>query len=443
MCRLRLVLTSAHPASMTALLGIALSLGCGAGASATADASVADAHEPSLPLAYGELGCEPGWSSLHARPSGADASYARFPACLVHMEWESCGRGCQLLTPDPRFAFWSVSARGWTEGTQHYFAISEYLPPADELASTRLIAAIVTPEGQAHAAFRNGLEFGPRIESRLTGVALGAGQLGLAWNGRVVDAGRTTDNQTSLYWGARAAFASIPPASTPLAPPEIALDDMFISVSVSSTTMAGVIWPRAQVALLQAGEVRLLGGAGSVIGLGASQLVLIGEDVFWLETGEAHRIAHARFDLEPEVFLDTPDTDIIALASDGHDFVWVQGYGPTADGYARRELWTAPYTPDAGSLLPRVLSADYRGSNSGTLNAGLFATLGPDRTALIYALDDGSVRQWDNADRFAVYDEALWVDSEEVAYSAQPAGSSSPTLVRLSLSRAYHSAPGF
>jgi len=155
------------------------------------------------------------------------------------------------------------------------------------------------------------------------------------------------------------------------------------------------------------------------------------------------RLAHGTWSTESEVFYDIPGVDLVGFATDGHDFVWVQGYDYGDSGYGRMELWMAPYTNDKDLLTPRRV-AEFENNPRGRLGAGTYATSyfsGSTYVIRLYSLADGSRRDWRVPDGFAIDGDALWVTASEVAYPGRMSIRGQRTVIRLSIADAFTPVP--
>lgn len=103
--------------------------------------------------------------------------------------------------------------------------------------------------------------------------------------------------------------------------------------------------------------------------------------------------------------------------TDGRDLVWQQGYDRVdLTGYSRLELWTAPYTTDASTLVPRRVAVLDQGflQSSADLFGG-YAVVPSTRTrVVVYPLDGTPPRAVDAPAGFE-WGDVVFSGPEEVA----------------------------
>jgi len=414
---------------------------------AARDAAI-DAHTTDPDAEF--LGCDPGWRPVPSIPDGLEVLYAENPGCLLNVEWVSCGIGCLRLIEDARFQ--RAVDDGWSDNDLGFFSIVEGIKDRRAVHNGR-IKVIASTDGRVHAAFLDnvgGVGGHSLTDGFLVAVGRSGGNHGSV--GFSIFAGRTDGHggfvtfHHLIYQTPLAALRSPIEPMVRLDPPDVPVGNGLQFVHASATTFTAEVQPLAKMLVVEGTRWRWLGGRGSATPYVPQESVLVGHQVFWLDWAEGSkvRIAHGNMETDGEVFRELPDGDILGLASDGQDLAWVQAYEPDVLGnsYARMELWTAPYTADAASLRPRLVTTHYHGNNGGVLRNHHYVSFGQERDSLEYSLDDGSERRWDNPVGALVGPTVLWLGLDEVAYDGVlPSDPGQGTVVRLSIADAYHAVP--
>ncbi|NOY94312.1 MAG: hypothetical protein GXP55_24300 [Deltaproteobacteria bacterium] len=382
------------------------------------------------------LGCDPGWTPMPGLDPDLTVYYATNPSCLLPIAWESCGTGCQRLVDDPRFQ--RAMDNGWADGDRHVFTLVEGNARVPTLEAN-IITVIASAEGEVFGAWR-GSASGDRTRIVRVGSLGGAdGWVGLEMRAhRFTADGNFATYDEGLYHAPLEALTSALEPILRLAPPVVSVTDIPQFVVASDTTFAAQVQPRAEVLVVEHGVAHWLGGRGSATPASPQGVTLVGRDVYWMDWFESYpgvRLAHGTWSTESEVFYDIPGVDLIDFATDGQDFAWVQAYDWHDTGYARMELWTAPYTNDKSALVPRK-AADFLGAGYGVLGDGLY--MGRHRegsTAFVdlYGLADGSHRQWQVPDGWFLDSGILWVTADEVGCGGRTSPRGQRTVIRLSI----------
>ncbi len=394
------------------------------------------------------LGCDPVWRPMPSIPDGLAVLYAENPGCLLNVEWVSCGAGCLRLIDDARFQRAVDVHASWSDNDLGFFSIVEGIRDRRAVHNGR-IKVIASTDGRVHAAFLDNASGPSGIDGFLTAVVGGGGNdgsIGFSIFAGLVNERGAFDTLHHLIY--HTPLTGLPGPLVPmvrLEPPDVPMGNVLQFVHASATTFTAEVQPLARMLVVEGRRWRWLGGRGSATPYIPQESLLVGREVFWLDWAEGTkvRIAHGNMDTEAEVFRELADGDILGLASDGQDLAWVQAYEPDvlSSSYARMELWTAPYTADAASLRPRLVTANYHGNNEGVLRNHHYVTFGQERNSLAYSLDDGSERRWDNPMGAAVWPSVLWLGPDEVAYDGVLSVPGQSTVVRLSIADAYREVP--
>jgi hypothetical protein len=335
---------------------------------------------------------------------------------------------------------------GWSDGDRHLFTVVEGNAALPTLVAN-IITVIASAEGEVFGAWR-GSASGDRTKLARVGFVGG----GNGWVGFDMPAHRATPDGNFATYDERLYHAPLSALSGPLdpilrlAPPVVSVAGGPQFVVASDTTWASEMPLRGQVLVVEHGVAHWLGGPGSATPATPQQVMVQGRDVYWMDFFESYpgvRLAHGTWSTESEVFYDIPGVDLVGFATDGHDFAWVQGYDYGDAGYSRMELWTAPYTNDKSALAPRKVS-DFVSTPRGELGAGTYVTgylSGSTYVVRLYALADGSKREWRVPDAMAIDGDALWVTADEVAFPGRMSIRGQRTVIRLSIAEAFTPVP--
>jgi len=390
------------------------------------------------------LGCDPGWTPMPGVDADLTLYYATNPSCLLRITWESCGTGCQRLVDDPRFQ--RAIDDGWADNDHDIFTLVEgnaRLPTLD----AAIMNVVASANREVFGAWR-GSASGDHTKIAGVGSVGGAdGWVGLEMRAhRVTPEGNFATYDEQLYHAPLNALNGPLDPVLRLAPPVVSVADIPQFVVASDTTLASEVQPRGQVLVVEHGVAHWLGGRGSATPANPQRPIVVGHDVYWMDFFESYpgvRLAHGTWSTESEVFYDMPGVDLVGFATDGHDFAWVQGYDYGEGGYSHMELWTAPYTNDKNALVPRRV-VDFEHNARGELGAGTYVTgyfSGSTYVIRLYALADGSKREWRVPDGWAIDGGALWVTADEVAFPGRMAIRGQRTVIRLSIADTFTLVP--
>jgi hypothetical protein len=151
-------------------------------------------------------------------------------------------------------------------------------------------------------------------------------------------------------------------------------------------------------------------------------VTLLGGHVIWEAWAslDETRLVSGGWDRAERALVDVDPGDVKGFASDGVDLAWLQLYDRDLDtlDYARRELWTARYHPDATPFEPRLVDPDFPTRSTITnVGGGWFVIVnGPvDRPGHVELrpLHGGPVLRFDTPDG-ATINEVLYVDAENL-----------------------------
>ena len=393
------------------------------------------------------LGCDPGWRPMPGLDPDLTIYYATNPSCLLPIVWESCGTGCQRLVDDPRVQRAIAPGMSWTDGERHLFSLVEGNAGLRTL-DANVITAVASAEGTVYGAWR-GSAGGDRSRiARVGATGGGNGWLGFEMPAdRFTPAGNFASYDERLYHAPLAALTGPLEPVMQLAPPIVSVTDAAQPVAASDTTLAAEVHPRGQVLVVEHAARHWLGGRGSATPAIPQGVFVVGPDVYWMDYFESYpgvRLAHGTWSTESEVFYDIPGVDLLGFASDGHDFAWVQGYDYGDAGYARLELWTAPYTSDKSALVPRQVPSAFISTPRGVVGAGMYAAShleGARDVKELYSLSDGSVRQWRVPADWYFDAGLLWITADEVAYGGHVGATGQRTVFRLSIADTFTAVP--
>lgn len=281
------------------------------------------------------------WQALEDVPAPCVVERARRPEVLYGAEWVSCGDGCERFIEDARYQQAYDSEGGWHDGTRGYFWV---VARAWEDPLARRMLILVTTDGEALGAWRGPSAFA------FDGVC----QVGpsAVSDGTAVFAVHTRIDGASRFLVYHAPVEEIAEQAVPFG----ALDDPGLTrVFASTTTVAVELQAAGVVQVFEEDRTARLGRTPAVPGA-AHEVALVGHDVFFSEYGARWRAAHGTIDQPATPWIDVPSADVRALQVDGESFAWLQCYDRASDGsYGRVELWTAPYTNDPATLVPRLV----------------------------------------------------------------------------------------
>lgn len=422
------------PSRKRALVSCLLLSGYGCGASERPrDAGAADAATPRDAAAGGRDAAtdartdvpaipDPGWVDLPGLPEGCVIQRAEHPEVLFEMSWEPCEgaiRGCEQMTGT---AFGEWGQHDGDRGYLHPFMRNRWpgFPQTDPDAVIQ-IELLSSTEGPAFAAWRHDLRT-PGRNCFLLPLAAGEGRgaFGVFWL-------QSSDYEHRVYADdlERIRFASQPIAV--LGHDLIRGGNAFTQLGVSRD-MTVAMGLSSFVAIITADETRRL---GRIPGLPAAvpqgPLSVVGPDVFWSDWTNYVRIAHASVDSDTELFLEIPEGgDVRDFRTDGVDMAWLQAYyKPNGYDYERIELWTAPYTTDPSTLVPRRVADLQRTTPlSAVVGGGYWAyerllSDDPRRSqTVLYRLSDGKTSTLDYPEGYAV--SAIYVAAHEILARGAP-----------------------
>jgi len=106
----------------------------------------------------------------------------------------------------------------------------------------------------------------------------------------------------------------------------------------------------------------------------AGPLTVIGRDAFFAGWAGNGRAVHASLDGDPELVVEVHGGDVRSFVTDGVDMAWLQTRSAPEGGFESCEVWTAPHTNVAASLVPRKVADMPAGHcSTGIVGAGYFA----------------------------------------------------------------------
>jgi len=306
-------------------------------------------------------------------PDGCVVQRAEHPEVLFEPVWIPCREGppgCEEMelvdsTVGMEFAY--------HDGERGY--LSAYLPdlrsdfpdPTPGEGHSQ-IQAIVTTAGPALAAWRYEVGVYGRfcwVIPLTAGEGRGAFGIFSWWEGLPI--------RQRFYVGD---FESLRGLTTPLATVGGELIRQSIADMYVSRDMAAFGDMYFMAVLEPSGNVRVLSPLpGLPAAVPQEPVSLIGPDLFWSDWTNYVRVAHATPDSDTELFLEVEGGgDVRGFVTDGHDMVWYAAYyAPNGYDYERMELWTASYTTDPATLVPRkVADIDPPVYRSGEVGDGYF-----------------------------------------------------------------------
>lgn len=378
---------------------------------ASADVS-ADAPEDDVPDVPSDAGpTDPEWATFAEGPPGCVAERATYPERVLSVEWLPCMGtvACvrsRLSATDmiPRAVSRLSDGRWW-------FGLNSLAIP---------VVSVAMAEDGAIAAWRSPGLAGDNL-CALGGLALRGDAVAFLFQHSVA-----SQLTAVFYAGTAATLPSLDAPVRTLGPDE--LQRLGVQrVLFDGSTIGGDLDGAAGYALdVATGTFRVLRPLTPV--LGVSDVNLVDGRVYWW----------ARYDLilegsafdGPNSFIDgPPGFEMGAFAADAAHVVWLQGYDrdTSLGGWARLELWAAPYTTDAAALAPRLVRALPAGWGTARLVLGdgivgqRHVEADSTTTVEMFDLADGRRRRFRVPDD-VVFDDVLHVSAQRVWLRVRAAG---------------------
>lgn len=371
---------------------------------------------------------DPGWVTMPGLPDGCVVQRAEHPEVLFEPVWIPCREGppgCEELNSPGGiigmdFAYHD-GERGYLSGLLPDPGSNSFPDPTPGVGHSQ-IKALLTTDSPAIAAWRYEIGVSGRY-CRVTPFNAGEGRGGFG----IFTWWEDLPMSQRFYVGAHESLRTI---TAPLATVGTELIRQSIEDIYVSRDMAAIADMSFMAVLEPSGKVRVLSPLPGLPAMVVQAPVsLIGPDLFWHDSTNYVRVAHATPDRDSETFLEVEGGgDIRSFVTDGHDMAWYAAYyAPNGYDYERMELWTAPHTADPAVLKPRrVADIDPPLYRPGEIGEGYFAferRLGEGRPVryevVVYRLADGkqaSVRYPEG-----IFVHALYVGGDTVvAYSDSP-----------------------
>jgi hypothetical protein len=359
---------------------------------------------------------DPEWVGLPGILDGCQIDRAVAPETLARLEWASCGEGCQRLVPDARWR-WAPAPRsgGHSEGRTMLSIIANERSDLDSPTASLLFdvergvpvfAMRYHDDGDGEVCFVN---------------RVGFGQGHVAFPVVMVDFDRSYE-ETWVFHGSVDEPEEFAEPVLRFGDEDLpGLGNVLQLSFASATTAAFQVQPLGEMWIVEGGVLARRANRGSAAPGSPQGPQLVGRHLMWMEWEAKVRLAHATFDTETAVFLDVPDADTL-FATDGDDLAWLQGYGWDDDAmtYSRTEVWTAPYTPEPDTLVPRRVRADYPVlSRRGVVGGGRWVAIDGENALGLVDLSDGRVTRIELPADMFFSDPPTWVTASEIGIAGR------------------------
>lgn len=284
---------------------------------------------------------EAGWVPMPGIPEPCVIERATNPSVLYQAEWTSCGDGCERLVADSRLVRAFDETSGWHDGMRGYFFVVQRA--SDDSLGRRMVV-LATTEGTALAAWRGPAAFGDDGVCQVGATSVGDGSAAFSIRRYMDGSGEFMAYHAPL---SEIALATVPIGSYPGADGQEMVN--------SASTVAVERQPTGIAHVFEEGRDGTVGRTSEVPG-SVHGLSVVGQDLYYNEYGSRWRAAYASLDRSAAIFREKADADVIMFATDGAACAWIEAYDRLPGStWARAELWTAPYTDDAGALAPRYV----------------------------------------------------------------------------------------
>jgi hypothetical protein len=356
------------------------------------DAGIRDAGPPRPDAGFDAGPPDPvGWVQLPGFPDGCVIERAEHPEMLFDSEWTSCGTGCQKLSPDPRFLRSVDRDVGYFDGSRFWFFLVQQRFGDIE---GHYIVVLAASDGSVAGAWR-----APNLDDPgmcmlfPLGVGDGHAVFGVQVGDRV-----DWPRASPIYHASLDAIGSVERPIATLTEAEVG-GSLPQRVGVSASTVVLEVQPRGSIFAIEGGEIHLIGGLGTAMPGLPQETQLVGRTAYWEDWGEVHvRAAFGRVGDAPGLLREVEPDAVRWFQVDETSFSWIEARRLVKLGeYEVVELWTAPYTADAGALEPRLVRPIDRFMHDTRAGGGHYAQLTVRRTQRIitvYDLVDGRRRDF-------------------------------------------------
>lgn len=319
-----------------------------------------------------------GWTHLGGVPDQCDLRVALHPELTEPFVWADCGPGCEYLPHG------SGVVRGLAndDGRTFYDSL-EWVDGHD-------VRALFDHDGTCIGVWT---AYDDLLPGRLCGIdaiAVGGGRAAVAGHAWIQG---HPELSTSLIWVA-------------------AIEDVGHTVEPSIRFGADVgnlpqrLWVSATHVVVQTSLGLTRMSDGSTLGPpvfvtaddGPAQDGFLYADQFSFEAWQPDRVrlALATYGSSPAEILRAADPgDVRGFGSDGRDMAWLQGYDYDVSlGYARMELWTAPYPTSTAAFTPRFVREIPSILNRAAVGGGWYVKQAIGGGFDAWSLADGMQRTW-------------------------------------------------
>ncbi len=313
------------------------------------------------------------FGDLPPLPDGCYIERATDPAVVLVPRWLPCGEGCLHLQRHPELTTRLLAADYRDEQLYFLAVVERPIRDAPDTRDRPVGHIVLSGVERPHLAIRERW-FGLREWCGVDAV-LDGGHILVAVITSAGDA--SAETEVSLY------HEALPGEWDPAVRDyEVSRQVSFAEAALSSSA---VVFRSAGLAMLdpRTGGVRVLSDLRAPEET-ARHPALAGDHLLWEVHGfDRFRIAHARLGADTALYheITGPEpADVLALATDGVDVAWQQGYQRhcvtgCSPRFDRVELWTAPFVPDPADLRPRRVTEMRTLSTKARLAAGRYAVV--------------------------------------------------------------------